>query len=78
MGESPDEKGFSEELGSAIRARREQIGMSQTELARLAKFHRNWVGRVERGQVNLTVWCLLRIASALDTTPSNLLRKTGQ
>lgn len=69
---------YAEKLGTVIRTLRESKEVSQTELAARTKFHRNWIGRVERGQVNLTVFCLTRIAEALDMKASDLLRKAGQ
>lgn len=67
---------YAVSLGTTIRALRESKGISQTELAARTKFHRNWIGRVERGQVNLTVYCLIRIAETLETTASAILRKS--
>lgn len=73
MAKESDDSRYARLLGGAIRLRREEFGISQQELAQLAKVHRNWIGRVERGQVNLTVWCLVGIASALQTSPAALL-----
>lgn len=45
-------------LGHELRARREQQGLSQQELADKAGLHRNFVGLLERGQRNVTVLVL--------------------
>ena len=64
-------------LGYAIRARRSALGLSQERLAELADVHRNYIGLVERGQQNLTVESLVRIARALNCKASDILRDAG-
>lgn len=63
-----------EVLGSAIRARRNRLGISQEALAELAGLHRTYIGGIERGERNVAVLNLLRLARALRTRPSKLLR----
>jgi transcriptional regulator with XRE-family HTH domain len=62
-------------LGAAIRAQREETGLSQEEFAHQAKLHRNYVGRVERGELNLSFASLTTIANALGIELSALLRE---
>lgn len=62
-------------LGKAIRRRRLELGLSQEGLADVAKLHRTYMGAVERGERNLTIQSLLRIAEALGTSASALLRE---
>ena len=52
-------------LGQRIRARRKKLGMSQEGLAHEAGLDRSYVGRIERGEHNLTFVSLVRIARAL-------------
>lgn len=52
-------------LGKRIRAKRRELGMSQEELALEAGLDRSYVGRVERGENNLTFVSLVRICRAL-------------
>jgi transcriptional regulator with XRE-family HTH domain len=52
-------------LGQRIRARRVQLGMSQEGLAHEAGLDRSYVGRIERGQHNLTFVSLVRLARAM-------------
>ncbi|HUY64408.1 MAG TPA: helix-turn-helix transcriptional regulator [Acidimicrobiales bacterium] len=52
-------------VGSAVRAARRRVGMSQVELARLAGTSQPSVARLERGLVSPTVISLDRIARAL-------------
>lgn len=52
-------------LGAAVRVRRRALGLSQEEFAEKVDCHRNFVGRIERGEQNPTVDTLVRIARAL-------------
>lgn len=56
---------FLDILGQRIRARREQLGLSQEELAHVAGLDRSYVGRIERGKHNLTFVSLVRMARAM-------------
>lgn len=64
-------------LGNAIRTVRLAKGISQEKLALLAELDRSYVGRVERGDNNVALLTLRKLALALDTTPSKLLQKAG-
>ena len=52
-------------FGAAVRIRRRATGLSQEEFAEKVDCHRNFVGRIERGEQNPTVDTLVRIARAL-------------
>ena len=60
-------------LGEAIRACRLAHGWSQEELSFESGLHRTYIGAVERGEKNLTVKNLVRIASALGVSASELM-----
>jgi transcriptional regulator with XRE-family HTH domain len=49
-----------------LRKRRRAIGLSQEELANRAGLHRTYVSAVERGERNLTVGSLEKLAVALE------------
>jgi transcriptional regulator with XRE-family HTH domain len=68
---------YRRQLGLAIRRRREAVRLSQEKLAELADVHRNYIGLVERGDQNLTVETLVRIAKALNCRSSALLTDAG-
>ena len=53
-------------LGKRIRAKRRELGMSQEGLAHEAGLDRSYVGRIERGEHNLTFVSLVRIARAME------------
>lgn len=59
-------------LGLAIRQRRVQLGMSQEELAASCGLHRTYVGSVERGERNISIQNLARLAESLDCYVSDL------
>lgn len=61
-------------IGDRIRARREELGMSQDELGkRLGYKSRSSINKIELDQRNLTQSKIKAIADALDTTPSYIM-----
>ncbi len=66
---------FLKALGLSVRQVREQRGLSQEQLGFESELDRTYISGVERGVRNPTVRSLLRLAKALDSTPSRLLRR---
>lgn len=64
-------------LGEAIRRARIGIDLSQEVLAVDAGLDRSYMGGIERGEHNLTVMNIVKIAGALKTSPSALLGSAG-
>ena len=64
-------------LGEVIRAERERKGILQKNLSVEASLHPTYICAVENGSRNLTISSLVRIASALETKASGLLKKAG-
>ena len=64
-------------FGAAVRTRRRATGLSQEEFAEKVDCHRNFVGRIERGEQNPTVDTLVRIARALRCKISDLFFEAG-
>lgn len=64
-------------LGEAIRGARKQVGLSQEVLAIDAGIDRSYMGGIERGEHNVTIMSLLRIATALNRKTSVLLKSAG-
>jgi transcriptional regulator with XRE-family HTH domain len=68
--------GFSvsaRQLGQRIRACREGQGLIQRDLANKAQLPVRTIGRIERGEVDLRLSTLLRIAKALGKDAQSLL-----
>jgi transcriptional regulator with XRE-family HTH domain len=63
----------AEKLGATVRRLREQAGISQEELADRSGLHRTYVGSVERGERNVSLDNVVRLAKALRTSASELL-----
>lgn len=64
-------------LGEAIRRIRLEKGISQEKLALLAEVNRSYVGRVERGDNNVALLTLARLAKALDVSMSELMETSN-
>jgi transcriptional regulator with XRE-family HTH domain len=60
-------------FGERVRALRRDRGLSQEELADLTELHRTYIGGIERGERNIGLLNLVRIAKALNVSPSQLL-----
>ena len=60
------------QFGARVRALREQAGLSQEALAAQAGIHRTYMGGVERGERNLCLKNILRLAEALGVHPREL------
>jgi transcriptional regulator with XRE-family HTH domain len=61
------------EFGARVRARRNELGLSQEALADQSGLHWTFVGQVERGRRNLSLHNLLKLADALETDPGKLV-----
>lgn len=59
--------------GARLRKRRQLKGLSQEGLAEVCRVHRTYVGSVERGERNVSLQNIVRLARALKTTASSLL-----
>ncbi|QJI13867.1 helix-turn-helix domain-containing protein [Pseudomonas sp. ADAK22] len=64
-------------LGASVRARRLDLKLSQEALADLAGVDRSHMGKIERGERNVTFLNILRIATAMQCKPSDLLNDAG-
>lgn len=63
-------------LGRAIRAAREERGLSQESLAAAADLHPTWISHLESGRKNPTWATVERIAGALGMPVSELAART--
>ncbi|UQV45291.1 helix-turn-helix domain-containing protein [Janthinobacterium lividum] len=59
-------------FGAAIRSRRKALGYSQEALADYAGIDRSHMGKLERGERNVTFLNIVRISQAVKCKPSEL------
>ena len=64
---------INKEVGFNIRTIRQERGFSQEKLAALADLHRAYVGQIERGEKNIGLKNLEKIAKALNVNIKDLL-----
>ena len=62
-----------ESFGAAVRATRLQQGISQEALADLAGLDRSYMGGIERGEHNVALINIQKVAAALDLTVAELM-----
>ena len=62
-------------FGAAVRAFRESAGKSQEDIAELANLHRTYIGGVERGERNISLQNIFKIARSLGITTEELMRQ---
>ena len=60
-------------FGTAVRERRNTLGLSQEKLAEKTGCHRNYMGRIERGEQNITLDMMVRVAKALKRKLADLI-----
>ena len=60
-------------IGSNIRETRKNKSISQEQLALLTTIDRSYLGRIERGEVSITVEKLYQISQTLNVDPKRLL-----
>ncbi len=56
-----------------VRVIRNKNGLSQEQLANEAGLHRTYIGSIERGERNISIDNVEKIAKALGVTPARLL-----
>lgn len=65
-------------LALNLRKMREALHLSQEALADAAGLHRTYVGSVERGERNISIDNIEKLAIALGVSPSTLLEKHSE
>lgn len=64
-------------LGNTIRAERKAMGLTQDALADASGIDRAHMGKIERGERNVTLLNLLKIAAAINRRASDMMAAAG-
>jgi transcriptional regulator with XRE-family HTH domain len=65
---------FTKKLATHIKKLREDKGLSQEELAHLAKLYRTYVGHIENGRYSPSAYVLYKISRALNIDLEKLVK----
>jgi transcriptional regulator with XRE-family HTH domain len=68
-------KKLSAKFGEVIRELRKERNLSQEELANKADVHRTYVGMIERGEKNITIENIQKLAKALNVSLKSIFEK---
>ena len=60
-------------FGAKVQQYRNKLGLSQEKFAEKANVHRTYIGTVERGETNLTLLNIYKLAKALEISPKDLI-----
>lgn len=71
---APTNSRLREIVSTNVRKERLRKGLSQEALADLSGLHRTYIGSIERGERNVSIDNIERIANALSVSPVDLLR----
>ncbi len=66
-------KDLAKKFGNNVRLMRKDKGISQDKLALAADIDRSYVGRIERGEVNITLEKVYQISAVLECDVRELL-----
>ena len=61
-------------IGRQFRLERIKRDLSQERFAEIADVHTNYIGKVERGEQNLTIKKLVELANSLNVPVKNILK----
>lgn len=68
-----DKESVLVQLGNTVRLRRKALSISQEALADMAGIDRSHMGKIERGERNVTILNVAKIAKAFDCKLSDLI-----
>jgi transcriptional regulator with XRE-family HTH domain len=69
---------FQTALGLAVKGRREELDLTQEQLANDTDLHQRWISNVETGKRNPSYASLRRLAAGLELSASELLARAEQ
>ena len=71
-----DYKDILKKIGMKFRLERTKQRLSQEKFAEIAGVHTNYIGKVERGEQNLTVKKIVALSNVLNVSTENILNLT--
>ena len=74
----PDSPAFQTALGLAVKTRRQELGLTQEQLANETELHQRWISNVETGKRNPSYGSLRRLAAGLELSASQLIARAEQ
>ncbi len=64
---------LAKSFGDIFKGKRKEVGLSQDEIALLSGIDRSYVGRIERGEVNISLEKVYLLADVIGCSPKDLL-----
>jgi transcriptional regulator with XRE-family HTH domain len=74
-GAMPAAPAFQHALGAAVKARRQELKLTQEDVAHDGGLHQRWVSNVENGKRNPSYASLRRLAAGLRLSASELIAR---
>ncbi len=71
----PASPAFQAALGHAVKTRRQQLNLTQEQLANDTDLHQRWISNVETGKRNPSYASLRRLAAGLDLSTAELIAR---
>lgn len=68
--------GFTTEVGKKIRQYRKAANLTQEKLGEILSIDPSYVGRIERGEANITLETVIKVAEALRISPYDLFKQS--
>tara|TARA_R110001599_G_scaffold213875_3_gene411691 strand:- start:4368 stop:4574 length:207 start_codon:yes stop_codon:yes gene_type:complete len=64
---------LAKSFGENFKGKRKEVGLSQDEVSLLSGIDRSYVGRIERGEVNISLEKVYLLAKVIGCSPKDLL-----
>lgn len=71
----PTAPAFQAALGLAVKQRRQELGLTQEQLANDSGLHQRWISNVENAKRNPSYASLRRLAAGLELSTSELIAR---
>lgn len=74
-GYSKEDGNILKRFGAAVKAGRDELGISQEALAEKAGLHRTYVGGVEQGRRNVSLLNIVKLSQAVGVEPASVFER---